>query len=67
MTLKEAAAKWGISDRQVNTYCKENRISGAERVGRNWVIPADTERPADRRVKSGKYVGFREKYEQKSK
>ena len=41
MTVKQAAEKWGISDRRVRTLCAEDRIPGAYRSGRSWVIPAD--------------------------
>ena len=29
MTIKEAAAAWGITERRVNALCKAGRISGA--------------------------------------
>lgn len=30
-----------ISGRRVRVLCKDNRIKGAERVGRSWMIPDD--------------------------
>ena len=51
MSIKEAAAIWGISDRRVNTLCKEGRIAGAYQEGRTWRIPAVAEKPADKRLK----------------
>ena len=54
MTLKEAAEKWGIGDRRINTLCLEGRIEGASKIGNLWVIPVDT--PDDNRIKSGKYI-----------
>ena len=33
MTLREAGEKWGISPRQINYYCSEGRIPGAEKMG----------------------------------
>ena len=56
MTIAEAAAKWGIGNRRITTLCKTGRIPGAEKFGRAWSIPADAEKPADRRVVSGLYV-----------
>ena len=56
MTLKEAAEKWGIGDRRINTLCLEGRIEGASKIGNLWVIPVDTPKPDDNRIKSGKYV-----------
>ena len=32
-------------------YCKNDKIPGAVRFGHNWMIPADAEKPADRRRK----------------
>lgn len=56
MTLKEAAEKWGIGDRRINTLCLEGRIDGASKVGNVWVIPDGAPKPEDNRIKSGKYV-----------
>ena len=56
MTLKEAAEKWGIGDRRIDTLCLEGRIEGASKIGNLWVIPVDTPKPDDNRIKSGKYI-----------
>ena len=56
MTLKEAAKKWGIGERRINTLCLEGRIEGASKIGNLWVIPVDTPKPDDNRIKSGKYI-----------
>ena len=55
MFVKEAAELWNISERRVSTLCKEGKIQGAEKQGKSWLIPADVEKPADGRVKSGLY------------
>jgi len=52
MTVKEAAAKWGISDRRIRVLCSEGKIPGAYQEGRGWKIPIDAEKPADGRLKS---------------
>lgn len=52
MTVKEAAEKWGISDRRIRVLCAEGKIPGAYREGRGWKIPIDAEKPADGRFKS---------------
>ena len=49
ISAKEAAKKWGISQRRVSTLCAEKRIRNAEMVGSVWIIPADAEKPADAR------------------
>lgn len=45
MSTKEAAVKWGISVRQVQNYCKNGRINGIQKVGTNYLIPANAIKP----------------------
>lgn len=52
MTVKQAAEKWGISDRRVRILCAEGKVSGVIRKGRRWMIPVDTRKPADGRFKA---------------
>ena len=52
MTVKQAAEKWGISDRRVRILCAEEKVSGAIREGRRWMIPVDTRKPVDGRIKA---------------
>ena len=52
ITVKEAAEKWGISDRRIRVLCSEGKIPGAYQEGRGWKIPIDAEKPADGRFKS---------------
>ncbi len=59
ITLTEAAEKWELSTRRVRKLCEEERIPGVVRFGRNWAIPATAIKPADGRVKSGKYIKTR--------
>ena len=56
MTIKEAAEKWGISTRRVTTLCHEGRIEGVVKFGASFAIPTDSNKPADLRIKSGKYI-----------
>lgn len=51
---KEAAVKWGISERRVQKLCEEGRIPGVVRFGRSWAIPKDAEKPKDARYKNVK-------------
>ena len=51
ITTKEAAAKWGISDRRILQYCNDNRIEGAAKMGNTWLIPKNAKKPADGRIK----------------
>ena len=45
ITVQEAAEKWGITARQVQILCKNNRIVGATRMSRIWVIPENANKP----------------------
>ena len=56
MTIKEAAKKWGLSERRVQEICVLQKVSGVMKFGREWAIPKEAEKPVDKRVKSGKYV-----------
>ena len=57
ITIEEAANQWGISVRRVQALCKEGRIQGAIRLGRDWRIPAQAARPADGRSKMTRIQG----------
>ena len=50
ISAKEAAEKWNISQRRVAILCSEYRIVGAMMVGNMWIIPADAEKPIDKRT-----------------
>lgn len=51
ISSREAAKKWGISERRVQKLCEENRIPGVVRFSRMWLIPKDAENPVDARRK----------------
>lgn len=55
MYIKEAARRWGLTERRVSALCKEGKIPGAKKNGRSWTIPEDAQKPTDQRVKSGIY------------
>ena len=54
ISAPEAAKKWEISERRVQKLCEENRIPGAAKSSRLWLIPKDAEKPADARTKAGR-------------
>lgn len=56
LTVQQLAEKWGVSIRRINTLCNEGRLEGAMKFGNSWAIPKDVKKPADGRVKSGKYI-----------
>lgn len=49
MSEREAADKWGISQRRVAVLCTENRIENAQMLGNMWLIPTSAEKPIDAR------------------
>ena len=51
LTVQEAAQKWGITPRQVQILCKANRVSGASRLSRIWIIPENAEKPTGEKRK----------------
>lgn len=55
LSVSQTAKRWGISTRRIQTLCSKNRIQGAIRIGNSWAIPEGEEKPADARIKTGKY------------
>ena len=49
MSAREAADRWGISQRRVAVLCSENRIANAQMLGNMWLIPREAEKPMDGR------------------
>lgn len=49
MTTSDAVKKWNISERRVRQLLSEGRIEGAFKIGGNWNIPIDEEKPLDKR------------------
>ena len=59
ITIKEASEKWNISVRRVQVLCRQERIPGAKKFGRDWSIPMDVEKPLDGRITTGEYKNWR--------
>ena len=49
LSAAETAKRWNLSRRRICVLCSEGRIPGAQKVGGNWMIPADAEQPPDAR------------------
>lgn len=64
MTIREAAEVWGVTPRRIQVLCSDGRIEGAMKFGRDWAIPKDAEKPADKRVTTGAYKNWRKKKDQ---
>lgn len=52
ITTRQAAEKWNISARRIQTYCSEGRIPGTRKFSGAWQIPVDAVRPM--RLSGGK-------------
>lgn len=50
ISVKDAAAKWGVSERYAQRCCTEGRVDGAVKFGRAWAIPPNAEKPADKKA-----------------
>lgn len=58
LTTIEMSEKWGISARRIAILCEENRIDGATKKGKTWLLPTDSIKPND-----GRYKRMRDYYE----
>ena len=54
LKVSEIAQKWNMSRRRVQDLCRLNQIPGAQRWGRDWMIPENAVRPPDGRSKAGR-------------
>lgn len=52
LTTVEMSREWNISPRRIAILCSENRIGGAVKKGKTWLIPSGTQKPEDARVKA---------------
>ena len=50
ITVKEAAEKWKVSTRRVQILCSQDRIKGAYRFGKSWMIPMTAVLPNSRKI-----------------
>ena len=49
ITTKQAAEKWEVTHKTVLTWIARGKIPEAQKLGRDWLIPADTTKPIDKR------------------
>ena len=64
ISLVEYAERNGKAPANARQMAARGSFQTARKIGRNWVIE-DSEPWPDRRVKSGAYVGWHEKYRKK--
>ena len=60
LSVSEWSSLHGKDPGNVRRLIQQGRIP-AQKVGAQWVIPETAVPPADRRIKSGKYTGWRKK------
>ncbi len=53
INVKQAAERWGLSDRRVRVLCEQGKIEGIVKQGRSYLIPNDAIKPADGRALRG--------------
>ena len=56
LNAKQLSENWGISVRRIIKLCKDGRIDGAFKNGRQWLIPENTLKPSDKRANVSKYL-----------
>lgn len=56
ITSMQAAQKWNLTKRRVNSLCQEGLIPGAIKNGYRWLIPEDADYQSGKEVGSGKRV-----------
>lgn len=59
LTINETAEKWGVTPRRIRAMCLNGKIIGAAKLGREWAIAVDADRPVDGRVTTGEYKDWR--------
>ncbi len=56
LSIRQISGGWGISVRRIQVFCAQKRIPDAIRIGYSWAIPKNADKPADARIKNGKYI-----------
>ena len=63
ISVTQFSQKFGMDVGNIRKLIAQGRIP-AIKIGNQWAIPADATPPADKRLKSGKYVNWRKSKEQ---
>lgn len=58
LSINDVSKKWNLTPRRIRNMCLNGQIDGAAKLGREWAIPVDAERPLDSRVTSGEYKNW---------
>ena len=61
LSVTQYAEKHGLDVGRVRLLISQGRIQ-AVKIGKQWAIPANEPKPADKRVKNGEYKDWRKKH-----
>ena len=50
LTVQQFAARHGVSPATARLWCVTGLLPGAQKLGRDWIIPGDAARPVDGRT-----------------
>ena len=50
MSTNQASELWSITQRRIAILCEQERISGAVKIGKTWMIPKNAQKPEDGRM-----------------
>lgn len=50
LSIKQTSEKLHITVRRIQVLCTEGRIFGATKIASYWAIPADAEKPNDKKI-----------------
>lgn len=67
ITPEQAAKKWGITTRQVQSLCRRGYIKGAVWLGRIWLIPKNVPKPLEGRTREAKEMGIKTGWERENR
>lgn len=51
LSIHEMSQKWNMKERKLTALCRDDRIAGARKIGKEWLIPSDAIKPFDMRTK----------------
>lgn len=51
LSIREMSKKWNMKERKITALCRDERIPGARKIGKEWMIPNDALKPIDMRTK----------------
>ncbi len=51
LSVHDMSEKWNMKERKLTSLCRDNRIAGARKIGKEWMIPSDAIKPIDMRTR----------------